>query len=152
MTNNFRTLLEEELLLLSDAVETLNVSYERCKDCIQKSTRTLEELERLEAFTGRFARATDILIQKVFRCIDEIELENEGSVLDRINRAEKRGTIKSAEKVIEMRRLRNRIAHEYLKESLEPTFSRTFVLTPDFLYDVELTRMYCQKLLVREKM
>ena len=150
MTNSFRTLLEEELLLLSNAVETLKVSYERCKDCIQKDARSLEELERLEAFTGRFARATDILVQKVFRCIDEIELENEGSVLDRINRAEKRGTIKSAEKVIEMRRLRNRIAHEYLKESLEQTFSGTFILTPDFLNDVDLTIKYGQKLLARE--
>jgi hypothetical protein len=39
----------------------------------------------------------DVILNKVFRSIDAIELEDGGTLLDVVNRAEKRGIIDSAE-------------------------------------------------------
>ncbi len=145
MTDNYRQLLQEEITLVNDAVAALNLSYERCKPAMQKVDRSDEDLERLEALTSRFGRLSDILVQKVFRLIDIVEFENEGTVLDRINRAEKRGIIVSAENFKDMRLLRNRIAHEYLKEPLETVFANTFLLTPQLLHCCVTTKDYCKK-------
>lgn len=57
---------------------------------------------------------SDFLIVKIFRLIDILELEKPGSVIDRINRAEKRGIIDSAESFKDILRLRNDISHEYV--------------------------------------
>ena len=43
--------------------------------------------------TSRFARLSDIIIQKIFRLIESLELEEPGTVRDRINQAEKWGII-----------------------------------------------------------
>jgi uncharacterized protein YutE (UPF0331/DUF86 family) len=145
MNSNYNELLSDELLLVNDAAKALGLSYDRCKTAIKKGTRSIEDIERLEALTSRFARLSDILVQKIFRLIDSIELENEGTILDRINRAEKRGLITSADTFKNMRLLRNRIAHEYLKESLEDIFSKTFLFTPELLQCTELTRDFCRK-------
>jgi uncharacterized protein with HEPN domain len=145
MNDTFQQLLKEELSLVKSASEALNLSYERCKTAIQVESRSIEELERLEALTGRFARLSDILVQRVFRHIDIIEFENDGTVLDRINRAEKRRLIPSADTFKEMRLLRNRIAHEYVKESLDAIFTKTFFFTKELLQCSALTNEFCSK-------
>ena len=145
MNSDYKKLLDDELSLVEDASRALSLSYDRCKASIKKGTRSIEDLERLEALTSRFARLSDILVQKVFRLIDTIELENEGTVLDRINRAEKRGLIASADTFKAMRLLRNRIAHEYIKESLEDIFTRTFFSTPELLECSRITKEFCIK-------
>ena len=38
------------------------------------------ELEHFESLTGRFARLSDLLIQKIFRLIDQLDLEDLGTV------------------------------------------------------------------------
>ncbi len=76
-----------------------------------------EQSQILEALTARFARLTDILTQKVLRAVDALELVDEGSLLDRFNRVEKRG-IARAEELVRMRQLRNRIAHDYALSDL----------------------------------
>ena len=88
-------LLQEELPGLQLAAVHLAFSMERCRDLIGQDALPPEQLERLESLTSRFARLSDLLIQRVFRLVDEIELTGEGSVLDRIYRAEKRGWVSS---------------------------------------------------------
>ena len=61
----------------------------RCRNLIGQEALPPEQLERLESLTSRFARLADLLIQRVFRLIDEIELTGGCSLLDRIYRAEK---------------------------------------------------------------
>ena len=76
-----------------------------------------------EALTSRFARLNDFLLQRVFRTLDQIELADEAA-LDRLQRAEARGLISSAERWRELRLLRNAIAHDYLIESADRVNSR----------------------------
>ena len=80
-----------ELENLAKAKDALQYSYEKCQRIKLQEGLSYEELESFEALTSRFARLSDIVIQKVLRLLDFIDLEDTGTVRDRINRAEKRG-------------------------------------------------------------
>ncbi len=60
----------------------------------------------------------DILVQKLFRAVDALELVDEGSMIDRLNRMEKRGVIAKTEEWVETRQIRNQIAHDYVLKGL----------------------------------
>lgn len=134
MTNDLLCLLKEELATLESATEILQHSYEICKQIGVKDQYTFDEMDRFEAFTSRFARLSDILIQKMCRLIDQIDLEDGGSVRDRINRAEKKGLIESADVFTQIRIVRNDIAHEYHTEILKDIYRKVLELTP-YLFD-----------------
>jgi len=72
-----------------------------------------EQLESAEAFTTRFARVVDLLVNKVLRGIDRVELQPEGTLLDVVHRAEKRGFVTEASLLRELKSVRNVIAHDY---------------------------------------
>ena len=91
-----------------------------------------EDLERLESLTSRFARLSDLLIQRIFRLIDEIELVGAGTLLDRIYRAEKRGWAEASE-MIKIRELRNLIAHEYASDKMPEIYTVVAAMTPTLL-------------------
>ncbi len=146
MKNDEQKLLEEEVKLLEHANIMLHYSYKACKEIGIKTAYSFEELDKFEAFTSRFARTSDILIQKLFRLIDRMELETPGSVIDRINRAEKRALIASAETFKEIRYLRNDIAHEYLPSAIEGIFKKVLALSPALMESVEQTMDYASKL------
>ena len=55
----------------------------------------------------------DLLVNKVLRSLDRVELKPEGTLLDVVNGAEKRGFIKRAADLREMKDVRNMIAHDY---------------------------------------
>jgi len=52
---------------------------------------TPSQLESVEAFCSRFARTVDLLVNKVLRSLDRVELLSPGTLIDVANRAEKRG-------------------------------------------------------------
>lgn len=145
MTDQMQLLLKNELQLLKDAREVLLYSYNKCNAIGIKGAYEPEELESFESFTGRFARLSDILIQKIFRLVDELDLDSQGTIRDRINRAEKKGLIASSDVFIEIRIIRNDIAHEYLPEAIRDIFEKVLMLTPDLLEGVERTIVYCSK-------
>jgi hypothetical protein len=91
-----------------------------------------EELERFESLTSRFTRLSDLLIQRIFRLIDKIELTGVGTILDRIYRAEKRGWADVSE-MIKIRELRNLIAHEYANEKMPEIYTAVVTLSPALL-------------------
>lgn len=78
---------------------------------------SVEQRESCEALTSRFARLCDLLVQRLFRTLDRVELSDDGTILDRLARVEKRRIIDSAGEWRELRELRNEIAHDYLIES-----------------------------------
>jgi len=145
MTDQMQLLLLNELQLLKDAKEVLLYSYNKCNAIGIKESYEPEELESFESFTGRFARLSDILIQKMLRLVDELDLDTQGTVRDRINRAEKKGLIASSDVFVEIRIIRNEIAHEYLPEAIHDIFEKVLLLTPHLLEGVEQTIAYCSK-------
>ena len=132
MTREKIELLQEELLGLQLAAGHLGYSMERCRNLIDQEVLPPEQLERLESLTSRFARLADLLIQRIFRLIDEIELTGGGSILDRIYRAEKRGWASAAE-LIKIRELRNLIAHEYATEKMLEIYAAVAAISPTLL-------------------
>ena len=74
MTREKIELLQEDLAGLQLAAGHLEYSMERCLNLIDQEALPPEQLERLESLTSRFARLADVLIQRIFRLVDEIEL------------------------------------------------------------------------------
>ena len=145
MTEQMQAMLINELKVLNDARDVLLYSFNKCSAIGLKEIYLPEELESFESFTGRFARLSDILIQKIFRLVDELDLDTQGTIRDRINRAEKKELIVSSDVFIEIRIVRNDIAHEYLPEAIHDIFGKVLSLTPHLLDGVERTVRYCMK-------
>jgi hypothetical protein len=145
MTDLMQSLLVNELKVLDNAREVLVYSFNKCSAIGIKETYEPEELESFESFTGRFARLSDILIQKIFRLVDELDLDTQGTIRDRINRAEKKELIASSDVFVEIRMVRNDIAHEYLPEAIHDIFGKVLLLTPHLLNGVGRTKTYCKK-------
>jgi hypothetical protein len=124
--------LEEDLAGLQLAAGYLQYSMDRCLNLIGQEGLPPEQLERLESLTSRFARLADLLIQRVFRLLDDIELTGGGSILDRIYRAEKRGWANASE-LINIRELRNLIAHEYATEKMLEIYGAVATMAPALL-------------------
>lgn len=139
--------LERQSLLYRSAISSLSKSYEKCTKIGVKDSYEDSELEMFDSLTTRFARASDILIQKILRLHDEIELEETGSIIDRINRAEKRGVITSGETFKEIRRVRNRIAHEYVIEDLVDLFREVLKYCPILINNLNDIENYSKKYL-----
>lgn len=102
-------------------------------------------MDRFEAFTGRFARLSDIIIQKICRLIDRIDLEDIESVRDRINSTEKKGLIVSADIFTQIRIVRNDIAHEYHTEILKDIYRKALELTPHRFDSVKRIKEYSKR-------
>lgn len=113
-SDSVRAVLETSLLELANARKHLDYSFQQVSglpDSLAGATE--DQLERVEAFTGRFARAVDLLVNKVLRALDRMELKSEGTLLDVVNRAKKRGLVDRSMDLREMKDVRNIIAHDY---------------------------------------
>ena len=148
MTREKIELLQEELPGLQLAAGHLGYSMERCLNLISQEELPPEQLERLESLTSRFARLADLLIQRIFRLIDDIELMGGGSILDRIYRAEKRGWANAAE-LIKIRELRNLIAHEYATEKMLDIYTAVAAMSPALLAAVPKVIAYAHNTIQR---
>jgi len=138
-------LLNKEIQDLKQARDSLKYSYDRCRPFVVEAGMDNETMERFEALTARFARLSDIMIQKVFRTLDALDLEDRGTVRDRIHRAEKRKIIESADAFVDIRMVRNEIAHEYQKQTVLEIFERVMFLTPTLMSAVEHIEAYSNK-------
>jgi len=133
MTGIWNELLEKQIREMNDAAAILRHSYDKCCRIGARPDLDNDQLESFEALTARFARLSDLVVQKVLRTISILDLEDIGTVRDRINRAEKRGLIESAEDFVQIRMLRNEIAHEYKSETIFDIFERALALSPALL-------------------
>lgn len=80
------------------------------------------QLESIEAFSSRFARTVDLVVNKVLRSLDRAELLSQGTLLDVVNRAEKRGFLSRPGELREMKDVRNIIAHDYAGTKMAEVF------------------------------
>lgn len=141
--------LEETLKQLDDGAAWLKRSLKRCQKAAGKKELSAADLDAFEALTSRFARLSDMILQKLFRGLDRIELEDGGTLLDALNRAEKRGLVDSAASFLEIRELRNEIAHEYAQEELSELFEGVLQHSPALLEIVRRAGDYCRRYISR---
>jgi uncharacterized protein YutE (UPF0331/DUF86 family) len=137
-------LLKEQLDILEAASKVLKESYDRVVPVLKaiKEELSVAERESCEAVTARFARLCDYLFNRAFRTLDQIELVEEGTNIDRLNRMEKRGVISSAQLWRDLRELRNEIAHEYLIERSDKVLQDVMKHAPELLQTVERFKKY----------
>ena len=91
---------------------------QRSLNSLEQSEFSFEELESVDSLTSKFSRTSDIYLQKVLRSIWMLLREDTVPLIDLLNRAEKMMIIVSAEEFLQMRDIRNQIAHEYLPEAV----------------------------------
>jgi hypothetical protein len=137
--------LQETLDILDDALHWLERSYTKCQTIGMKATYTEDEFDIFETLTSRFARVADILIHKVFRSLDAVELETGGTMLDVVHRAEKRGFFESVDDARLIKDLRNQIVHEYVTESIVEMFTEVLRYTAILLQVIQKTKTYCRQ-------
>ncbi|MFA4922698.1 MAG: HepT-like ribonuclease domain-containing protein [Ignavibacteriaceae bacterium] len=138
-------ILNENTSLLHDALNWLIRSYTICQKIGVKVEYSEDEFDDMETLSSRFARVTDIVSQKLFRSIDQVELEDKGTLLDAVNRAHQRGLIESVDKMREIRELRNQIVHEYVKADLQNVFIDILEFTPILIKICNNIFEYCKK-------
>ena len=78
-----------------------------------------ETAERVDAFGARFSRMQDTIGDKLVPEMRRQMLETPGAALDNLNRMEKLGLVTSVVDWVEARNLRNRLIHEYMRDSEE---------------------------------
>jgi len=136
----------EQFALAGKMVAALSYSYQQTAAMPEtiwtQPNRTEEQAIALEALCARFARLADMLIQKLFRALDAIELVDEGSLLDRLARMEQRDVIDSMETWAEIRELRNQIAHDYVVTDLVELQRSVFEFCPLLLGVLDKLAMY----------
>ena len=77
---DYRLLLRQTLDGLEKTAVWLRRSQALCAPIDVRGEPDEEECDALEALASRYARASDMLVQRAFRGIDRVELEDPGSV------------------------------------------------------------------------
>ncbi len=138
-------LLQQNLDLLDKSLRHLRRSYQAGQGIGVKDTYSDEEYDAFETLTSRYARISDMMIHKIFRSIDRVEMVDGGTMLDAVHRADKRRLIESVERIRLIKDLRNQIVHEYQITDLQELFSDVLRETAELFAMVERIKTYCQK-------
>jgi len=138
-------LLQSELGLLQAAVDTLQMSVNKCKTIGIKENCTFEELESFDSLTSKFNRTSDIFTQKVLRSVWMLLHEPFVPFIDMMNKGEKMLILKSADQMIEIRDLRNQITHEYIPEAIRDLVPEVIELTSQLIENINKCRLFIDK-------
>lgn len=150
--DELKQLLVEEFEQLKKAQKHLLFSFQKAKTIdIHKDDFSEEEFEVLEAMCSRFARVSDMLVKRIFRLIDQIELEDKNlSIIDRIANAEKRKLINNELDFRNIRELRNEIAHEYRDQQYKEFFEDVLGLVSILNDSISRVEKYVQNLDIKK--
>jgi len=139
-------ILQERIENLVKSKEYLLYSYNSCKKLKDENAELSDEyFVQYEALTARYGRTIDILVNSVMRGIDIVEYVEIGTIIDVINRAEKRNFVETADELRAMKDLRNEIVHTYDSEEYEETFNDVLELTPAVFSIIDKVISYCEK-------
>jgi hypothetical protein len=138
-------LLRAEFQLLEKSLFHLLGSLRKCEKVGFKEEYSFDELESFDSLTGRFARSADIYMQKVLRTIFVILREEAVLFTDRMYKAEKAGIIKNADKLLEIKDVRNDIVHQYIPEASYEMIKDILTLSVSLLENIESTKVFMIK-------
>jgi hypothetical protein len=119
--------------VLDQALPSFKRSLDKCGSLKLEAPFPFEIEESFDALTSKFSRVSDIFTQKVLKSFVLITREDAPTFLDRMNLCEKLGVIPSSSDLIEIRDLRNLIAHEYLAENLVELYGDCLMLSQKLL-------------------
>ena len=131
--------------VLQRSLKSLEQSRDKTHQMLQQSEFSFEELESIDSLTSKFSRTSDIYLQKVLRSIWMLLREDTVPLIDLLNRAEKLMIIVSAEELLQMRDIRNQIAHEYLPEAVPELASEVVVMTTLLQKNIEQTERFLRQ-------
>lgn len=126
---NVKAVLKANQDALEIALPSFLRSLEKCRVFDLESPLSFEVEESFDALTSKFARVSDIFTQKVLKSFVILTREDAPTFMDRMNLCEKLGVIPSAEDLIDIRDLRNQIAHEYLSNNLVEVYHECLLLS-----------------------
>ncbi len=136
--------LKEDFNRLSRTVEMLKYSLQHCYEIGLKVDYSLDELDRFESLTSRFARTSDIYTQKVMKGIILLLREEAKTFIDKTNLFEKL-EISSAEDLKLIRDLRNEISHEYKLDDITEIFESVIEYSDKLIEIIERTRVFVKE-------
>jgi hypothetical protein len=144
VNKNSLELLKENLDSVNLSLRRLMYSFGSCTKTGLKDFYSDEEFVAFEAMTSRYARTTDMLINKVLRSLDTVEYIDGGTVIDAANNTEKRGIADSSD-LRKLKDLRNAIAHEYVTDNIVRFFGTVLEFTPLLKSTIEKLNVYFVK-------
>jgi len=133
--------------VLDQAIPSFSKSLEKCRSLNLAGPRSFEVEESLDALTSKFARVSDIFTQKVLKSLVLLTREDAPTFVDRMNLCEKLGVISSAADLIEIRDLRNQIAHEYLSDNLTEIYGDCLTLSEKLLTEIQIAHPIIERYL-----
>ncbi|NCN39935.1 hypothetical protein GW916_01670 [bacterium] len=136
--SKYKELLETQKSEILSALDYLEYSWKKIQSLSNEPAQLdPETLETWESFVARFARVSDIFLSKYLRTrIMMADPAFRGELRDFVNQAEKAAVITDADRWMQIRELRNKIAHEYTKNDLSKLFKDVVLLTPFLIADV----------------
>jgi len=141
-------MMKEKLLLDKQLLEKqlfwIDISYSECVEIGIKDKYTIDEFGKFETLCSRYSRGIDFLIRKIFRTLDEYEFENQGTLVDVVNNAHKRGLFESIENLRIMKDVRNTIVHEYIEDELVEVFEEVLEYTEQLIKIIKTTLKYIE--------
>lgn len=140
-----KDVLRENVRVLVKAAARLERSREACEKV--EAPFSEGDLDLIEMFTSRFARASDLLTNRASKSLFAAMGEDAGVFLDVVHLLEKIGIVEDARMFMEIRTLRNKIAHEYTEEGLARIAKDCQMLSPPLLTTIERFDAYARRVL-----
>lgn len=137
--------LKSDYRLLEKQLAWLQLSCDECKVIQIKENYSVDEFGKFEILCSRYSRSIDFLIRKIFRTIDEFEFENQGTLVDVVNNAHKRGLFEDIEELRIMKDVRNTIVHEYVEDDLVEVFDEVLLYSDKLIVIIENTLDYIDR-------
>jgi hypothetical protein len=144
-------LLQDQRLLVKQ-LSWIQISFDECTLIGIKENYTIEEFGKFETLCSRYSRGIDFLIRKIFRTLDEYEFENQGTLVDVVNNAHKRGLFENIEELRIMKDIRNTIVHEYIEDDLVEVFDEVLQYCEKLILIIHNTLNYIQKECLADKL
>ena len=137
--------IKQDRKLLEKQLFWIEISFNECTSIGIKSQYSVEEFGKFETLCSRYSRGIDFLIRKLFRTIDEYEFENQGTLVDVVNNAHKRGLFEDIEELRIMKDVRNTIVHEYIEDELVEVFDEVLEYTEELIVIIKNSLEYIDK-------
>jgi hypothetical protein len=141
--------LVQDKKLLEKQLFWVELSFNECSNIGIKKEYSVEEFGKFETLCSRYSRGIDFLIRKYFRTLDAYEFENQGTLVDVVNRAHKRGLFEDIETLRIMKDVRNTVVHEYIEEDLVEVFDEVLLYTETLIRIIKNSLAYTENICLK---